>query len=341
MSPTLPSTYKAAVFEAAGKPLTLKSLPMQKPGPNEVLIKVLACGVCHTDIHIGDGQFGDVFPRVPGHEMVGDVVSVGSSCVRFKGGERVGGAYHGGHDGTCKACLTGDTQMCDNQAVNGLTREGGYAEYCLLREEAVVRVSKDLDVAAVAPILCAGLTVYNGMRNLDVRAGSLVAIQGLGGLGHLAVQYAAKMGYHVVAISSGDAKRKFAKELGAHEYIDTSKEDPARKLQEMGGAKMIVATAPSPKAVSPLVNGLGVRGKLLSLPPMGPMPVDTVHMVIKGASVHGWAVGSPVDCEETLEFTALTGIECMIEKFKLDDVHKAVEKLQKGEIRFRGVLLMD
>lgn len=204
-----------------------------------------------------------------------------------------------------------------------------------------MRVPSDMDVAEVAPLLCAGVTVFNGMRNMQVQAGRIVAVQGLGGLGHLAVQYANRMGYHVVALSSGNAKEKFAKDLGAHRYIDTSVEDPVSVIQKMGGADMIVATAPNPKAISPLIGALGPKGKLLCLAPIGDLTVDTVHMIMKGASVHGWPSGQQLDSEETIEFSKLTEVKCMVERFKLEDISKAKEKMEKGDVRFRAVLVMD
>lgn len=275
MASSLPKTYKAAVFETKGGNLTLKDIPLEKPSKGQVLVKVLACGVCHSDDLVRNGVLGDVLPRIPGHEIVGDVVAVGDGVTRFKGGERVGGPWHGGHDGTCRSCQRGLFQTCDNGAINGVTRDGGYAEYVLLRAEAVVRVPSQADPAEVAPLLCAGVTVFNAMRQMSVLQGGIVAVQGLGGLGHLAVQYASKMGYKVVAMSRGSDKKDFAKKLGAHEYIDTSNEDVVAALQKMGGADMIVATAPNPKAISPLVGGLAVRGKLVVLAPVGPVEFDS------------------------------------------------------------------
>lgn len=338
---SLPSTYTAAVSEVKGEKLAIKQVELKKPGPGQVLVKVLACGICHTDSFMIQGLLGDVFPRIPGHELVGDVVAVGEGVTRFKGGERVGGPWHGGHDATCRSCQSGNFQMCNNAAINGVTMDGGYATYALLRSEAVVNVPKEMDPAEVAPLLCAGVTVFNGMRNMDVRPGSLVAVQGLGGLGHLAVQYANKMGYRTVALSHGDKKREFAMKLGAHEYIDTSKEDPVKKLQEMGGADMIVATAPNAKAISPLVKGLGMKGKLVILAPVGEVPVDTFWMINHGASVYGWPSGHALDSEDAIAFAQRTGVRCMVEKFKLGQVEEALEHMRKGDVRFRGVLVME
>ncbi|CAJ2500769.1 Uu.00g036220.m01.CDS01 [Anthostomella pinea] len=339
-STSLPKTYKVACLEKAGEPITIKDVDLKQPEPGQVLVKVLACGVCHSDLFVQGGHLGDVFPRVPGHELIGDVVAVGSSVTRFKGGERVGGPWHGGHDKTCRSCARGQFQMCDNAAINGVSRDGGYAEYVLLREEAVVRVPKDIDAAEAAPLLCAGVTVFNSMRKMHIEQGNTVAIQGVGGLGHLAVQYANKMGYHVVAISSGDSKKDFATKLGAHVYIDSSKDDPVKQLRALGGAAMIVATAPNPKALSPLVGGLQAGGKLIVLAPIGPVEFDTVTLVNRGASVHGWPSGHALDSEEAIRFSQDHGVKCMIEKFPLADAAKAMEHCGSGKVRFRAVLTM-
>ncbi|KAI1374225.1 alcohol dehydrogenase [Hypoxylon crocopeplum] len=336
---SLPKTFKAAVLEKKGQPIVLKDVELKQPGPGQVLVKVLACGVCHTDLFEQGGFLGDVFPRVPGHEIVGDVVAVGGNVTRFKGGERVGGPWHGGHDNTCRQCARSQFQICDNAQVNGVTMDGGYAEYVLLREEAVVRVPADADPAETAPLLCAGVTVFNSMRKMHVEQGNTVAVQGVGGLGHLAIQYASRMGYHTVALSSGESKKDFALKLGAHAYVDTSKEDPAKALQNLGGAAMIVATAPNPKAISPLVGGLQAGGKLVVLAPVGPVEFDTGVLVSKGASVHGWPSGHALDSEEAISFAKDHGVKCLVEKFPLADAAKVMQRCQEGKARFRGVLI--
>ncbi|KAF4417015.1 hypothetical protein F53441_14540 [Fusarium austroafricanum] len=337
---SLPQTYKACVLEKANAPYTLRDVTLQHPIKGQILVKVLACGVCFSDAAMASGHMGDVFPRTPGHEIIGDVVEVGEGVTRFNNGDRVGGPWHGGHDGTCRQCQRAQFQMCDNKEVNGVSRDGGFAEYVLLRSEAVVRVPKEMDPAEAAPLLCAGVTVFNGIRKLHVEQGNLVAIQGLGGLGHLAVQYANKMGYEVAVLSSGDDKADFAKKLGAHHYINTKKTDPAEELNKLGGAAIIVQTAPNPKAVSPLVSGLAVEGHLLSLAPVGPAEVDTMTLVSKGASVVGWPSGHALDSEEALRFSMIHGVKCMIEKYPLAKVQEAVDSLLAGKPRFRNVLIM-
>lgn len=231
--------------------------------------------------------------------------------------------------------------MCENAVVNGVTRDGGYAEYVILRTEAVVRVPTDVDPAEYSPILCAGVTVFNSIRKQSVAPGEVVAVQGLGGLGHLAVQYAAKMGYKVVALSSGDKKRDFAKRLGAHEYIDTSKSDPCKELMALGGAGLIVCTAPIASAISPLTGGLAHGGKLLVLAPCGPIEVNTLDLVMKAAIVTGFPSGHALDCEEAIEFTKLHGVKCMVEKFPLKDAQKAFDHMLSGDVRFRSVIVME
>ncbi|PWN46616.1 GroES-like protein, partial [Violaceomyces palustris] len=261
---SFPKTFKAAVFEELNKPLAIREVPFKLPDQGEILIKVDACGVCHSDASVQAGHFG-ALPRIPGHEVVGRVVAVGPEEKKWKVGDRVGGAWHGGHDGACRQCNTGLFQMCDNQQINGVTRDGGYAEYCLLRTEAAVRLPEEGSAAELAPLMCAGVTVYNGIRKMNIVSGEVVAVQGLGGLGHLAIQYARQMGYRTVAMSRGTDKKDFAIKLGATDYIDTSKEDAAEALQKMGGAALIVVTAPNPEVITPLINGCKALGKVLIL----------------------------------------------------------------------------
>ena len=230
--------------------------------------------------------------------------------------------------------------MCDNEKINGVTQNGGYAEYVLLRSEAVVRVPSDVDPVQAAPLLCAGVTVFNGIRKMAIQPGALVAIQGLGGLGHLAVQYSRAMGYRTVAVSSGGDKRDFATRLGAHDYIDARSEDVAKRLQEMGGAALIVSTAPDSTSISEIQYGLGVCGKLLVLAPMGPILFDVVFMVLKGASVQGWPSGHALDSEDCIEFSKLNGIKCYVQSFPLDEAATAFKEMLDGKLRFRGVLTM-
>ncbi|KAI9783234.1 MAG: hypothetical protein M1839_004074 [Geoglossum umbratile] len=341
MAQSLPKTYKAAVFESKGAPLVIKDLPLELPKAGEVLVKVLASGVCHSDVMVQNGGMGSSFPIIPGHEAIGDVAAVGPNETLWKVGDRVGAAWHGGHDGTCTACRRGMFQMCENETINGVYRDGSYAEYVILRREAVVSVPKDVDPAEYAPFLCAGVTTFNSMRRMGIHPGQVVAIQGLGGLGHLAVQFAAKMGFRVVALSSGAGKEAFARDFGATDYVDTSSEDPVARLQSMGGAALIVATAPSPQAIAPLTGGLQAGGKLMILAACGDVPINTGHLILKGVSVHGWPSGASLDCEETITFARQQNVRCLIEKFPLQDAQKAYEHMVSGKARFRAVLTVD
>jgi len=336
----LPKTHKVAIFEKANSPLTIKEVELKGPKAGEVVVKVLAVGVCRSDAGVQAGAFGNSFPIIPGHEIIGDVAAVGEGVTKWHVGDRVGGPWHGGHDGICKQCQRGQFQMCQNEQINGVTRDGGYAQYVSLRSEAVVRVPRDVDPVTYAPILCAGITVFNSIRKKGVTSGELVAVQGLGGLGHLAVQYASKMGYNVVALSSGDKKKDFALKLGANEYIDTSKDDVCTKLQEMGGAALIVCTAPNPKSIGPLTAGLQPGGHLLVLAPCGPIEVNSIDLITKAVSVSGFPSGHALDSEEAIAFTKLHGIKCMVEPFSLDDAQKAFDHMMSGEVRFRSVLDM-
>ncbi|QSZ36378.1 hypothetical protein DSL72_006254, partial [Monilinia vaccinii-corymbosi] len=338
---SLPKTYRAAVFEKADAPFVLKDVELRQPSANEILVKVIACGICHTDAVVQSGLFGNAFPIIAGHEVIGDVAAVGPGVEKWKVGERVGCTFHAGHDGTCKQCNRGQFQVCDNAMMSGLSRDGGFAEYIHLRSEAVVRVPADVDPYEYAPIMCAGITVFNGMRKQLVPPGEVVAVQGLGGLGHLAVQYAAKMGFKVVAISSGGKKRDHAHQLGAHEYIDTSKEDVVKRLSELGGAAMIVCTAPDGKAVSSLMGGLADRGKLLILSSCGKLEISSRDLITKMTSVCGFPWGHALDAEETVEFTKLQNIKCLIEKFPFKDIQKGYDHMLSGDVRFRSVLAMD
>ncbi|KAJ5150299.1 hypothetical protein N7448_001877 [Penicillium atrosanguineum] len=338
---SLPTSYKAALFKEAGAPLVIEDVQLTKPAAGEVLIKVEACGVCHSDTIPQAYGLKGKFPIIPGHEMIGNVVALGDSVSQWKVGDRIGGPWHGGHDGTCLSCRKGHFQMCDLGIVNGVTKNGGYAQYCILRAEAGVRIPTHVRAAEYAPILCAGVTVFNAMRQMNVQPGSTVAIQGLGGLGHLAIQYANRFGFRVVAISRDAQKEKFVRELGAHEYIDTSKEDAATALQKLGGASLVVATAPNPQVISPLLKGLGPLGKILILAVAGEVPFDTLTMITKGLSVHGWPSGHARDSEEAIQFTELENIKCMVQEYPLEKANEAFDAMMKGSVRFRAVITMD
>ncbi|WQF79066.1 Putative alcohol dehydrogenase, zinc-type, GroES-like superfamily, NAD(P)-binding domain superfamily [Colletotrichum destructivum] len=337
---SLPSTYKAWQVVKACEPIVPKDLPLRQPGPGQILVKVLACGVCHSDASMANGEYGPVHERVPGHEVVGDVVAVGQGVTRFKGGERVGGPWHGGHDGTCRSCQRGLFQYCESQSINGLSQDCGYAEYILLRDEAAVRVPSNLDPAQVAPLLCAGVTVFNGIRKMNIEHGAVVAVKGIGGLGYLAVQYASRISYKTVVLSSGSSSEHFAQELGSHAFINTAVENPVEKLKAMGGAGLIVATAPNPKAIGPLTAALAPGGKLLILPAVGNIEFNSVDLILAGASVHGWASGHALDSEDAIEFAGAHGVRALIEKFPMERAPEALEHMLSGKVRSRAVLTM-
>jgi len=339
----VPRKCKAAVANHKGAKLKIVEIDVPKPREGEILIKVHACGVCHSDVMAVEGGMGDLnWPLIPGHETVGTVVGVGAGVKNWKEGELAGGAWCGGWDGTCRSCMRGLFQMCENGTVNGVFRVGGYAEYTTLRAEAAVRLPSNVDMAKMAPLLCAGVTVFNGIRNMKIPAGGTVAIQGLGGLGHLAVQYSRKLGYRTIALSSNATKRDFAlNQLGATDYVDGSSEDAVAAVQRMGGADLVVSTAPSPKVVPSLVNMIAPRGTLLLLSAVGDVSISTIPLILKGITVCGWPSGHALDSREAVDFARRNGVECMIEKFPLEKAQDAIDHMLSGNVRFRGVLVMD
>ncbi|KAH8594534.1 alcohol dehydrogenase GroES-like domain-containing protein [Bisporella sp. PMI_857] len=337
----LPKTFKAARFEAANADLKIVDVPLVDPKPGEVLMKVLATGVCGSDHFAQDGSFGSQYPLTPGHESIGDVVAVGPGESRWKVGDRIGAGWHGGHDGTCRECQRGIFQMCQNGTVNGIFRDGGYAQYVLLRSEAVVKIPTTVDPATAAPLLCAGVTVFNALRQANILEGELVVVQGLGGLGHLAVQYAHKMGFRVAVASGSKSKESLAKELGADHYIDESKVNATEILQSLGGAACALATAPNPDIIGKLVAGLQPRGKLVVLAPVGNINVDTIALIAGGLQVSGWPSGSATDSEEAIEFAEKKNVTCIIEKFPLAKAHQALGHTLSGKARFRSVIVVE
>ncbi|OOF93069.1 hypothetical protein ASPCADRAFT_173766 [Aspergillus carbonarius ITEM 5010] len=338
----LPKSYKAWVIASVGAPLELREVELKLPAAGELLVQVRACGVCFTDVAVQKGELGDnLFPRVPGHEIIGDIVALGEGVQGYSLGQRIGGAWLGGHDNVCRSCRRGLFQACRNTVYNGASRDGGYAEYVLLRSEAAVPIPKDMDPAEAAPLLCAGLTVFNAIRKMHIEQGSLVAIQGIGGLGHMAIQYARKMGYKIAVLSSNATKKDLALELGAHEYIDTSSQDAVKTLQGLGGAALILATTSHGKAVTPLTAALQPAGKMLLLSPSGSMEFNTNDLIMGNSSIQGWLTGNALDAEDTIDFSQAFGVRSMIERFAFLDAPKAVVYMTSGSVRFRGVLVFD
>ncbi|WP_127844819.1 alcohol dehydrogenase [Psychroflexus aestuariivivens] len=331
---------KAAQIQEAEGDFKIVDLEKPSPKPNEVLIKVEACGICHSDAFVKDGTFpGLEYPRVPGHEVVGRVEALGSDVNNWKIDQRVGVGWHGGHCFECEPCRRGDFISCENAKISGISYDGGYAEYMCAPKEAIVAVPDDLNSADAAPLLCAGITVFNALRNSGIQAGDTVAIQGIGGLGHLAIQYANKMGMRTIALSTSDDKQELAKDLGAHHFINAKSEDAAESLQKLGGARLILATAPNAKAMTSVIGGLGIDGKLLIVGATGDaVEVNPMEMLMGRKSVAGWPSGTATDSEDTLKFSALFDTKPMIEEYKLDDVKEAYARMIDNKARFRVVL---
>jgi len=331
---------KAAQIKETGSDFEIVDIPTPKPQENEVLIKVEACGICHSDAMVKDGLFpGIEYPRVPGHEVVGKVERVGSNVSAWQKGQRVGVGWHGGHCFTCDPCRKGDFINCENGQVAGISYDGGYAEYMTAPQEAVAAVPDDLSSEEAAPLLCAGITTFNSLKHTGAQAGDLVAVQGIGGLGHLAVQYAAKMGFETVAISTSDDKEQLAKDLGAHHFINAKKQNAVEELQKLGGARVIVATAPNTDIIGEIAGGLGLEGNLLVLAATGEtFEVSPFTLIMGRKQVSGWPSGTAKDSEDTLNFSSMTGTKPMIETYPLDKVNDAYDRMINNEARFRVVL---
>ncbi|MBU8898822.1 alcohol dehydrogenase [Corallococcus sp. M34] len=332
---------KAVQVKQAKGPLEVVERDVPEPGPGQVLIAVDACGVCHSDAITKEGWMPVKYPRVPGHEVVGHIDKVGPGVTAWKVGQHVGVGWHGGHCGQCPACRVGDFVTCDFQQVCGISYDGGYAEYMLAPQEALARVPDGMKPEDAAPLLCAGVTTFNSLRNMGAKPGSLVAVQGIGGLGHLAIQFARKLGYRTVAISRGEDKRKLALELGAHDYIDTEKGDVAQALQALGGARVIMMTASSSRLAADLIGGLGRDGVLLLLGAGAePIPVTSLQLIAKRQRIQGWPSGIPQDSQDTMAFSALTGVRSMNEVFPLERAGEAFDRMMSNHARFRVVLKM-
>jgi D-arabinose 1-dehydrogenase-like Zn-dependent alcohol dehydrogenase len=331
---------KAMVVRTAKKPLVAEEREIPQPHRGEVRIRVHACGVCHSDSFVTEGLWpGLQLPRVPGHEIAGVVDAVGEGVSGFRAGDRVGVGWHGGHDGTCGACLNGKFLFCANVQVTGITTDGGYAEYMIAPAVAVARMPDGLGFAEAAPLLCAGVTTFNALRNSPARSGDLVAVHGLGGLGHLGVQYAKAMGFETVAIARGAEKEDFARKLGARHYVDSERTDAARALTELGGARVILTTAPNADAIAALVGGLGIEGCLLIVAaPFEPMRIGALDLIGGNRRVQGWASGTAADSQDALLFATRAAVRPMIEIFPLAQAQAAVERMLSGRARFRAVL---
>ncbi len=336
------ATMKAVQVSKAGGDFEIVEREIQQPGPLQVRIKVEACGICHSDSLVKEGYWpGLKFPRVPGHEVAGVVDEIGVNVTMWKKGQKVGVGWHGGHCFKCDPCRRGDFGLCQNEKLCGITYDGGYQEYMIAPEEAVAALPDGISADEAAPLLCAGITTFNSLRNAGARSGDVVAVHGLGGLGHLGVQFANKMGFHTVAIARGAEKEALAKKLGAHQYIDSAAVDAASELQKLGGARVILATAPDSKAISSMVGGLAVNGKLLVVAaPAQSLDVNPLALILGRRGIQGWPSGIAPDSEDTVRFCARTGVRPMIERFPLEKVAEGYERMMSSKVRFRAVLTM-
>jgi D-arabinose 1-dehydrogenase-like Zn-dependent alcohol dehydrogenase len=320
-------------------PLELVEREIPEPGPDAVRIRVEACGICHSDAFTKEGTWpGLDYPRIPGHEVAGVVDALGARVAGLKVGQRAGVGWHGGHCGRCDSCRRGDFITCVEVRYPGISYDGGYADYVIVPQEAVVRIPESLSAVEAGPLMCAGITTYNSLRNSGARPGDTVAILGIGGLGHLGVQYAAKMGFRTVAIARGSDKAALARELGAAHYIDSQASDPAAELRKLGGAKLVVATVTSGRAMAATLGGLGVDGKLLIVGAADPFEVSPVLLIGGRRSIIGWPSGRSIDTEDTLGFSSLTGVRSMNEIYPLERAAEAYERMTSGKARFRVVL---
>ena len=331
---------KVAQIPKAGADFQIVEREVPTPGVGHVRIKVQACGICHSDALTKEGSWpGIQYPRVPGHEVAGIIDELGTGVSEWKKGQRVGVGWHGGHDGTCLQCRQGDFGNCRNLKIPGISYDGGYQQYMLAPVEALVAIPESLGNVEAAPLLCAGITTFNALRHSGAMPGDLVAVQGIGGLGHLGIQFGNKFGYKVAAIGRGPQNAALAKKLGASMYIDSKATNAAKALQELGGAKVILATAPSSKAMSELIDGLGPNGKLMVIgAAFDPIEVTPIQLISGVRSIQGWASGTPTDAEDTLRFAELTGVRPMIETYPLEKAAEAYARMLSGDAQFRVVL---
>lgn len=336
------ATMKIARVPAANAKFEITDVDIPEPGPRQVRIKVQACGVCHSDVLTVVGIMGNSYPRSPGHEVAGVVDAVGDGVTSWSVGDRVGVGWFGGCDFTCEACRRGDFISCENGQIPGIAYDGGYAEYMVAPAEALARIPDDLSDVDAAPLMCAGITTFNALRESVARPGDLVAVLGVGGLGHLGIQFAAKMGFEVAAIARGTDKEPLAKELGAHHYIDSKASNVAEELNKLGGAQVVLATVTVADAMTVTLDGLKARGQLVVVgAPSDPLQVPGASIIFKSSAVQGHASGTSQDSEDTLRFSALTGVRPMIETMPLVDAQAAFDKMMSGDARFRMVLTMD
>jgi D-arabinose 1-dehydrogenase-like Zn-dependent alcohol dehydrogenase len=333
---------KVAQISKPGGDFEIVEREIPEPGAGQVRIRVQACGVCHSDVLTKEGSWpGIQYPRVPGHEVAGVIDEVGAGVSAWKKGQRVGVGWHGGQDNTCRECRRGDFRNCRNLKIAGISYDGGYQQYMVAPVEALVPIPETLSDTEAAPLLCAGITTYNALRHSGALPGDLVAVQGIGGLGHLGIQFGNKFGYKVAAIGRGSENAALAKKLGASLYIDSQSTNPTEALQKLGGAQVILATAPSSKAMSALIDGLGPNGKLMVIgAAFDPIEVMPIQLISGSRSIQGWSSGTAADSEDTLRFAELSGVRPMIETYPLEKAGEAYARMMSGKAQFRVVLTM-
>ena len=333
---------KVAQVPKPGADFQIVEREMPNPDAGHVRIKVQACGICHSDVLTKEGAWpGIEYPRVPGHEVAGLIDELGVGVSSWKKGQRVGVGWHGGQDGTCPSCRRGDFRNCRNLKIPGISYDGGYQQYMVAPVEALVAIPESLSDVEAAPLLCAGITTFNALRHSGAMPGDLVAVQGIGGLGHLGIQFANKFGYNVAAIGRGSENAALAKKLGASVYIDSKATSAAEALQKLGGAQVILATAPNSKAMSALIDGLGPNGKFMVIgATFDPIEVTPIQLISGSRTIQGWAAGTPADSEDTLRFAELSGVRPMIETYPLENAAEAYARMMSGNAQFRVVLTM-
>ena len=336
------ATMKVAQISKPGAAFEIVERVIPEPEAGQVRIKVQACGICHSDVLVTEGVLPWIqYPRVPGHEVAGVIDEVGLGVTVWKTGQRVGVGWHGGHDGICRECRRGDFRNCRNVKVTGISYDGGYQQYMIAPVEALVPIPDGLSDVEAAPLLDAGITTYNALRNSGAMPGDLVAVQGIGGLGHLGVQFANKFGHYVAAIGRGSENAVLAKKLGAHVYIDSQATNAAQELQKLGGARVILATAPSSKAMSALIDGLGPNGKLVVIGAgADSIEVTPAQLIFGSKTIQGWAAGTPAASDDTLNFCVLTGVRPMVETYPFERTAEAYSRMLSGKAEFRVVLTM-
>lgn len=335
------TTSRVMEVPKPGADFRLVEREVPKPGPGQVRIRVEACGICHSDMLVKGGYWpGIQYPRVPGHEVAGRVDEVGEGVRTWAKGDRVGVGWYGGHCGVCRSCRQGKFVLCQEGLVCGISYDGGYADHMIAPQQALARIPDEIGAAEAGPLLCAGITTFNALRNSGAPAGSVAVVQGVGGLGHLGIQFASRLGFRTVAVSRGSDKRELAMKLGAHDYLDTDKADVTAELSRLGGASVILATAPSGKAAAALIGGLGPDGKLLVIGAgTDPIEVPPIALLTKRTSIQGWPSGVASDSEDTMRFSALTGVRPMIETFPLERAGEALAHMMENKVRFRSVLV--